>query len=89
MPEHGFYFEIDADCGHEGRRETVVGVPKQERSLADATVADDEQLEHVIEVLVGPFLLPFTVLAGHLCSCAPDKRRSLLWQNKRALDIIL
>jgi len=86
VPEHGFYFEIDADSGHEGRRETVVGVPKQKRSLADAAVADDEQLEHVIEVLVGPFLLPFTVLAGHLC-CAPNKRQLLLRQNKRALGI--
>jgi len=76
MPEHGFYFEIDADRGHECRCKTVVGVPKQERRLADAAVAYDEQLEHVIEVLVGPFLLPFTILASHLCCCcAPDKRR--------------
>jgi len=73
VPKHSFYFEIDADRGYESRRETVVGVPKQERSLPNATVADDEQLEHVIKVLVGPFLLPFTVLPGHFCS-TPDKK---------------
>lgn len=71
VPEHGFHFEVDADRGHERRRETVVRVPEQERRFADTAVADDEQLEHVIEVLVGPFLLPFTVLAGHLC-CTSD-----------------
>jgi len=74
VPKHGFYFEIYADRGYESRRETVVGVSKQERSLSNATVADDEQLEHVIKVLVRPFLLPFTVLAGHF-RCTPDKKR--------------
>lgn len=68
VPEHGLHFEVDADRGHERGRETVVGVPEQERSLADATVADDQQLEHVVEVLVGALLLPFAVLAGHLCA---------------------
>jgi len=66
VPEHGFHFEVDADRGHERGRETVVRVPEQERRLAHAAVADDEQLEHVVEVLVGAFLLPFPVLAGHV-----------------------
>lgn len=67
VPEHGFHFEVDADGGYERGRETVVGVSEQKRRLTDAAVADDQQLEHVIEVLVGPFLLPFPVLAGHFC----------------------
>ena len=51
--KHGLDFEVDADCTDERRRERVVRVAEQERRLADAAVADDEQLEHVVEVLIG------------------------------------
>lgn len=75
VSEHRFHFEIDAHGGHEGRRETVVGVPEQKWRFAHAAVADDQQLEHVIEVLVGALLLPFPVLAGHLCSLKARERK--------------
>jgi len=65
VSEHGLHFEVDADRGHERGRETVVRVPEQERRFAHAAVADDQQLEHVIEILVGALLLPLAVLTGH------------------------
>ena len=53
MLKHGLHFEVDADGADERRRKRIVRVAEQERRLADATVADDQQLEHVVEVLVG------------------------------------
>lgn len=47
------HFEVDADCTDERRRKRVVRVAEQERRLADAAVADDQQLEHIVEVLIG------------------------------------
>ena len=52
-PVDGLHFEVDAHRADEGRREGVVHVAEQEGGLAHATVADDEQLEHVVQVLVG------------------------------------
>ncbi|RUS78396.1 hypothetical protein EGW08_013844, partial [Elysia chlorotica] len=61
LAEHGLDLEVDADRADKGRRERVVCVAEQEGRLAHTTVADDEQLEHVVEVLVRGVLLPFGV----------------------------
>jgi len=57
VAEHGLDLEVDAHGADEGRGEGVVGVAEQEGGLAHAAVADDQQLEHVVEVLVGRVLL--------------------------------
>lgn len=51
------HFEVDADSGDEGACERVVGVAKEEGGFTHAAVADDEQLEHVVEVLIGSVFL--------------------------------
>lgn len=53
MPEYGFDFEVDAHGADEGRREAVVRVTEEEGCLTDRTVADDQQFEHIIEILIG------------------------------------
>jgi len=54
-------FEVDADGADKRRRERVVRVAEEKRRFADAAVADDEQFEHVVEVLVRRVRLPTTV----------------------------
>ena len=66
IPKHCLDLEIDADGRDKGWSEGVVGVAEQERRLADTAVADNQQLEHVVEVLVRLVLLPSLVL--HRCS---------------------
>ena len=58
LSEHCLHFEVDADGADEGGGEGVVGVPEEEGGLAHRAVADDQQLEHVVEVLVCCVLLP-------------------------------
>ena len=58
LSEHGLHFEVDPDGADEGRGEGVICVPEEERGLAHRAVPDDEQLEHVVEVLVRRVLLP-------------------------------
>lgn len=53
VPVDGLDFEVDAHRADKGRREGVVCVAEQEGGLSHTAVADDEQLEHVVEVLVG------------------------------------
>lgn len=67
MPEDGLHFKVDSDGGHEGGRKRVVSVAEQEARLTHARVADDEQFEHVVKVLVGCIFLPLWITtAGHL-----------------------
>jgi hypothetical protein len=66
VSEDGFDFEIDTDRTDEGRRETVIGVSKQERRLPHGTVPYDKKFEHVVEVLVGGVFLPLRIGSGHL-----------------------
>ena len=42
--------EVDADGGDVVAGERVVGESDQQRAFADARVADDEKLEHVVVV---------------------------------------
>ena len=53
LPEDGLDFEVDADRTDKRRREWVISIAEQERRFADAAVADNQQLEHVVEALVG------------------------------------
>ena len=66
MPEDSFNFEVDADCGDEGGGEGVVGITEEEARFAHRAVANDQQLEHVVKVLVGRILLPRLALGCHL-----------------------
>ena len=58
LSEYSLHFEVDANGADEGRGEGVVGISEEEGGLAHGAVPDDEQLEHVVEVLVGCVLLP-------------------------------
>lgn len=78
VAKHGLHFEIDAHRRDEGRRERVVRIAKQKAGFANAGVADDQQLEHVVEVLVCGVLLPFRVAAAsHLFFFAVCTKQSL------------
>ena len=63
---NGLDLEVDADRTDEGRGERVVGVAEQEGRLADRAVSDNQQLEHVVEVLIRRVAMPTTShAAGH------------------------
>lgn len=47
------HFEVDAHGADEGRGEGVVSVAEEEGGLTNAAVANDEQFEHVVKILVG------------------------------------
>ena len=76
LPEDGLHFKVDAHRADECRREGVVRVTEQEGSLADAAVADDEQLEHVVKVLIGRVLRP-TPRRRHLVTHEEARARLL------------
>lgn len=63
VSKDGFHFKVDANSADKGARKRVVGIAEQERSLANATIADDQQLEHVVEILIGRIFLPLSVAA--------------------------
>ena len=66
MLVNGLDLEVDADRTDEGRGERVVGVAEQEGRLADRAVSDNQQLEHVVEVLIRRVAMPTTShAAGH------------------------
>lgn len=60
----GLDLEVDAYSADKGRREGVVCIAEEERCLAHAAVSDDEDFEHVVEVLVRRFLLPIASVCG-------------------------
>ena len=66
MSEDGLDFEVNADGGNEGRGEGVVSIAEKEAGLAHRAVPDDEEFEHVVEVLVGSVFLPSSTLCRHL-----------------------
>merc|ERR1719431_583935 len=65
LSEDSFDLEVYSDGADEGGGEGVVCVSEEEGGFADGAVADDEELEHVVEVLVGGILLPGLPSAGH------------------------
>ena len=58
LSEDGLDFEINPHGGNKGRGERVVGIAEKEAGLAHRAVTDDQEFEHVVEVLVGGVLLP-------------------------------
>ena len=58
LSEHSLHFEVNPNSADEGRGEGVVCVPEEEGGLPHRAVPDDQQLEHVVEVLVRGVLLP-------------------------------
>lgn len=62
MPEHGFHFKVNTDSADERRGEAIVRVPEEETGLAHWGIPDDEQFEHVVEILIGRVFLPFRIL---------------------------
>lgn len=63
VSKDGFHFKVNANSADKGARKRVVGISEQERSLANATIADDQQFEHVVEILIGRIFLPLSVAA--------------------------
>lgn len=90
MPKDGLHLEVDAHRGDEGGCEAIVGVAEEEAGLAHAGVADDEELEHVVEVLIGGILLPLGVsAAGHcvgLKAIGFCKEKLQLLENKYQIE---
>lgn len=67
--ENSFDFEIDANRADKRRGKGVVRVAEQERCFSHAAIANDQQLEHVVEVLVRRRVLlakPGILCRGHL-----------------------
>lgn len=56
--------EVNAHCANKGRGEGVVSVAEQEGSLSHTAVANDQDFEHVIKVLVNCIFLPLLVLSS-------------------------
>lgn len=50
VAENGLHLKVDAHRADVGGVEGVVGVAEEDRGFAHAAVADDQQLEHVVEV---------------------------------------
>ena len=57
VPVDGLHLEVDAHRADESRREGVISIAKQEGGFTHTAVANDQDLEHVVEVLVGGLLL--------------------------------
>lgn len=53
MAVDSLHLEVNAHSADEGRSEGVVGIAEEEGGFANAAVADDEQFEHVVKILVG------------------------------------
>ena len=85
LPENGFHFEVDPDGWYKGRRKRIVGIPEQKRRLSYWRVTNNQQLEHVVEVLVCCILLPSWILTGHL----KDWKQMLAISCARILSRIL
>ena len=66
LSEDGLDFEINPHGGNKGRGERIVGIAEKEAGLAHRAVPDDEEFEHVVEVLVGSVFLPRASLCRHL-----------------------
>lgn len=73
VSEDGFNFEVDADGRDERRRERVVCITEEKRCLANGRVADNQQFEHIVVVLVRRLFLPFLIHCCHLLNIQNDK----------------
>lgn len=69
VAKHGFDLEVDAHGADEGGGEGVVRVAEQEGGFPNAAVADDQQLEHVVEVLVGRVFLGGRLMESGVARC--------------------
>lgn len=52
VAEDRFDLEVDAYGADEGRGKGVIGVAEQEAGFAHAAVANNQELEHIIKVLI-------------------------------------
>lgn len=66
--EYSFYFEIDPNRADECRCKGVIRITEQERCFSHTAIANDEQFEHVVKVLVRRVFLaiPGILGRGHL-----------------------
>lgn len=64
-----FDFEVNADRADESRRERVVGVPEQEAGFSHTAVPNNEELEHVVKILIGHILLDLRLLTSIVGRC--------------------
>lgn len=58
IPVDGFHLEIDAHRTDKGWCEGVISVAEQKGGFAHTAISDDEDLKHIVKVLVWSLLLP-------------------------------
>lgn len=62
MAVDGLYLEVNAHGADKGWSEGVISIAEKEGGFANTAVANDEQFEHVVKVLVrGIFDSSFTI----------------------------
>lgn len=64
--ENRFYFEIDPNRAYKCRCKGIISISEQEGGFSNTAVADNEQFEHVIKVLVRCI---FLAISGILNGC--------------------
>lgn len=57
VAEDSFDLEVNAYCADEGRGEGIICVAEQETGFAHTAVANNQELEHIIKVLISCILL--------------------------------
>ena len=78
VPENCLDFEVDANGRDEGGGEGVVGVSEEKGGFSHRRIADNQEFEHVVEVLVGSILLPPLVLRNrHLWNKLNEKTENV------------
>ncbi len=76
------HLEVDSHSADKRVAEGVVGIAEQEGRFPDTAVADDQQLEHVVKVLVGAVPLAKTLVCLRHLQVRIDERKrtqSVLW----------
>lgn len=62
MAVDSLHFEVDAHGADKGRGEGIISIAEEEGGLTNTAVANDEQFEHVVKILVrGIFDSSFTI----------------------------
>lgn len=77
VPVDGLHLEVDPHRAHKSWRERVVGVAEQEGGFPHAAVSNDQDLEHIVKVLVRSLLLSIgRCCRGHLVETEERKTPS-------------
>lgn len=83
---HRLHLEVDAYGANKGVAEGIVSIAEQEGRFPDAAVSDDEQLEHVVKVLVRAVPLAKTLVClRHLDVGFTERKttQSVTWRSEQ------